>query len=111
MSSTADSARPRSLLPNPLRVRRMRWLILIVLLGLYFSMQAPLEVGRWKLAAAMQSRAAGDKERAYAELAGAMNWIPNSPQLYLQRAEWHLADGQRDEALAENDKMLELAGE
>lgn len=100
-----------SKLPRRLYSRRIFWLILLILLGPWVVMQVPLEVGRWKLAAAVQARADGHKEEAYAKLAEAMRWIPNSPMLHLQRAEWRMADGEADEAFADNDKMLELSGE
>lgn len=95
----------------PLAQQRMRWLIFLILVGPCTALQAPLEVGRWKLAAAVQARADGQSERAYAGLEDAMRWMPGSPKLYLERAEWKLADGKRDEAFADNDKMLEFAGD
>jgi len=89
----------------------MRWLFVLILVGPYVALQAPLEVGRWKLAAAIQARADGQKDRAYSALADAMNWMPNQPMLYLQRAEWRLADGKQAEAFADADKLVELWGE
>ena len=93
-SSHRAGARPPANLASQLMSRRIRWLLVLILVGPFVALQAPLEVGRWKLAAAIQSRADGQKVRAYAELAEAMNWIPNRSKLYKQRAEWRLADGQ-----------------
>ena len=85
------------------------WLFLLIMVGPCTVMQVPLEIGRWKLAAAIQAREAGDKERAYAELNAAMNWVADRPSLLAQQAEWHLADGQVEEGLAVADKLLESA--
>jgi tetratricopeptide (TPR) repeat protein len=74
-------------------------------------MQAPLEVGRWRLAAALNAREAGSHEEAYRDLAMAMRWMPGRPILHLQRAEWLLADGKKDEALVEADKIIALQEE
>ena len=85
------------------------WLFLLIMVGPCTVMQVPLEIGRWKLAAAIQAREAGDKERAYAELNAAMNWVADRPALIAQQAKWHLADGQVEEGLAVADKLLESA--
>ena len=90
-----DGQRPTS--AGRFGIRRLRWLILLILVGPCVVLQAPLEVGRWKLAAAIQARSAGQKEQAYAELARAMKRIPNNPDLYLQRrlARWKTAQPTR----------------
>jgi tetratricopeptide (TPR) repeat protein len=88
--------------------RRYYWLLLFAVIVPTALLQAPREVGRWQLAAALNLRSKGEKDVAYQKLAAAMEWFPSSPELLLQRAEWRLEDGQRDEALADCDKMLEL---
>jgi len=86
---------------------RFYWLLLFAVIVPMALPQIPREVGRWQLAAALNLRSKGEKDAAYDKLANAMKWFPNSPELFLQRAEWRLEDGQRDEALADCDKMLE----
>jgi tetratricopeptide (TPR) repeat protein len=92
------------------RVRPLTWLLLLAIIGPCTAVQAPLEIGRWHLAAALNLRGKGEKDAAYEELAAAMVWFPKSPELLLQRAEWRLEDGRRAEALADCDRMLELGG-
>src|SRR5262245_14887050 len=88
---------------------RLMWVVMLVLVGPCLVMQTPLEVGRWKLAAAIQAREQGQKERAYAELEAAMKWVADRDALVVQRAEWRLADGQVEEGLADAEKILESA--
>jgi predicted Zn-dependent protease len=56
----------------------------------------PQEIGRWKLASAMQAREAGEKERGYAQLDGVLKYFPDSPALLLQRSIWRCADGETE---------------
>jgi tetratricopeptide (TPR) repeat protein len=72
--------------------------------------QVPNEIGRWKLAAALKLRDDGEKAAAYDKLEVAMLWFPDSPSLLIQRAEWRLADGEREAALADCDQALEAGG-
>src|SRR5262245_33699197 len=92
-------------------LRRFFWLLVVAAIGPCAATLAPGEIGRWHLAAALNVRSQGQKEAAYEKLAAAMAWFPKSPELVLQRAEWRLEDGQRDEALADCDRMLELGGD
>ena len=83
-------------------------MVLLILIGSCVVPQAPREVGRWKLAAALNARDAGRKEEAYALLDAARQWFPDSLLLLFQKAEWQIEDGQKEAALAEWDRILEL---
>jgi Tfp pilus assembly protein PilF len=121
MSSPTDSTpsqatpRPRTTAPKPksfrLNPRRMMLLLLLILVGPCVVVQAPLEVGRWKYAAAVEAREQGDKAAAYRQLEETMRWIPNSRQLFARRAQWRLADGQQEQALADAERVMQLSGE
>jgi len=76
--------------------------------GLTFG---PAEFGRWQLARAIRLRQQGDNEAAYERLSEAMRHFTDSPELILQRAEWRLEDGDKADALADADKLLELVGD
>ena len=89
---------------------RILWLFGLALVGALTGLQIPREIGRWQLASALSLRSKGEKEAAYEKLNSAINWFPQNADLLLQRAEWRLADGQRDEALADCDRMLEASG-
>jgi len=93
------------------RLRPWIWLVVIAFLGSFALAQIPREIGRWHLAAALKLRDQGQKDPANEQLLAAIAWFPNSPLLLLQRAEWRLEDGQREEAFADCDRMLELGGE
>src|ERR1051326_4530127 len=86
------------------------WLFLLAILGGTAITQAPLEVGRWHLAKAIKLRKEGEKDAAYQEVTAAIKGSPTSPELVLQRAEWEIDDGEKDKALADIDKSLEIAG-
>ena len=90
-------------------IRLMTWLLLLAIIGPCAVTQAPLEIGRWRLAAAVHLRSKGEKAAAYEELEKAIGWFPRSPELFLQRAEWKLDDGQRAEAFADVDRILEFS--
>jgi len=94
-------------------LRPLRWslLFLAALVGACTAYEAPREIGRWHLAAALNVRGTGEKDAAYQKLAAAIAWFPKSPALLLQRAEWRLDDGERDEAFADCDRMLEVGGD
>jgi tetratricopeptide (TPR) repeat protein len=95
---------------RPPRLRYVFGIPLLLILGGIAITQAPREVGRWKLAAALDLRAEGKKDAAYAQLEEAMRWFPENPLLLLQRADWKLEDGDKEEALADAEKMLAKAG-
>jgi tetratricopeptide (TPR) repeat protein len=84
---------------------------LLLVLGTTAIVQGPREVGRWKLAAALDLRAEGKKEQAYAQLEEAMRWFPENAMLFLQRADWKFEDGRKAEALADIDQMLKAGGD
>ncbi|HEY2412698.1 MAG TPA: hypothetical protein VGI40_10670 [Pirellulaceae bacterium] len=93
--------RPRYRIPRPLF-----WIVLFGFFIPYVVVQVPREIGRWHLASACQLRAKGEAESAYEELDAAAYWFPNSPELLLQRAEWKLKDGKKEEALAEAEQVV-----
>ena len=98
--------------PPDRRVIRLRiiWLMALAIVGAFVGLQIPREFGRWELASAIMARTRGEKEAAYEKLNSAIAWFPDNAELLLQRAEWRLADGEREEALADADRMLELSG-
>src|SRR5437762_10756543 len=113
--SPQQPAFPQSPVGAPRKARRkirgFVWLFLLALLGGWAITQAPLEIGRWHLARAIKLRGEDNKEAAYSELAAAMERFPKSPELLLQRAEWKLQDGDRDDALGDCSRAIELAGD
>lgn len=99
----ARDAEPRGFL----RPWHLVLVMLVAVFGPCTAVQAPREVGRWKLAQAIKLREAGEKEEAYARLDEALEWYPKSMEMRLLRAEWYLEDGRREEAIAEADRLLE----
>jgi tetratricopeptide (TPR) repeat protein len=89
---------------------RIIWLMALAIVGAFVGLQIPRELGRWELASAIMARKSGEREAAYEKLNSAIAWFPDNAELLLQRAEWRLADGKREEALADADRMLELSG-
>src|SRR4051812_35977583 len=85
---------------------RVLWLLALAVVGALTGIQIPREIGRWQLASAIRLRSRGENEVAYDKLSSAIAWFPENADLLLQRAEWRLADGQRDQALADCDRML-----
>lgn len=118
MSHPSSSFSPQSppTAGNPPRAKRRypRPLFLILFFGVlvpYGLMQVPREIGRWHLANAIELRNAKETEAAYHKLEAAAYWFPNNAELLLQRAEWKLDDGKKDDALADCDAMLAAGGE
>jgi tetratricopeptide (TPR) repeat protein len=96
---------------SPLRrrgIRPLTWILLVAIIGPCTFQQVPQEIGRWHLARAVRQREKGQKEAAYQELAAAMERFPNNASLLLRRAEWQLADGNREKAIADADRSLEV---
>jgi len=91
-------------------IRPFILLLLIAVVGPCTAVQVPSEIGRWKLAAALKLRDEGEKAAAYDKLEVAMLWFPDSPSLLVQRAQWRLADGEPEAALADCDQALEAGG-
>jgi len=85
--------------PSP-RFRPAFWLIIFGIVLPFAILQAPREIGRWHFANAFRCRAKDDPAAAYEALERARYWFPDSPQLLLQKAEWKLKDGEREEAIA-----------
>jgi len=92
-------------------IRMISWVLLGVIFGSCTAAQGPREIGRWHLAAALNLRSKGDNAAAYQELQQAIDWFPKNPELLLHRAEWRREDGQREEAFADCDRMLEVGGD
>src|SRR5262245_51259127 len=115
MSMPSESRPPRTASSNQ-AVQRLRgirmttWVLLGVIFGSCSMVQGPREIGRWHLARALNLRSKGDKDAAFQELQRAIDWFPKNPELLLHRAEWRLEDGQRDEAFADCDRMVEMGG-
>lgn len=94
-------------------------------LGIYAFLEAPREIGRWHMAAANEfwveaeiaslkgdsSRAAENREQAFAKLDDALKWSVDEPNWVLQRAKWRLEAGQLDEALADCNTLLSQRGD
>jgi tetratricopeptide (TPR) repeat protein len=94
---------------RPRGIRPLTWILLLAIIGPCAVQLVPQEIGRWHLARAIQQRENGQKEAAYQELAAAMERFPNDPSLLLRCAEWQLADGNREKAIADADRMLDAA--
>jgi len=71
----------------------------------------PREIGRWHLAAALENRTAGERERAYQNLQVAIDWDAEQAAYYLQRAEWRTDDRDYEAALADCNRAFDLVGE
>jgi tetratricopeptide (TPR) repeat protein len=117
MSLPTQSEEPKNGAPSqtdqraaPLRPRGIRpltWILLLAIIGPCAVQFVPNEMGRWHLTRAIRLRENGQKEAANRELAVAMERFPNNPSLLLRRAEWQLADGNREGAIADADRMLD----
>lgn len=116
-SINSPTGREQAQSPAPRQPRTIfsAWFLLLLMAAAVFgpctAIQVPREIGRWRLAQAIRLREAGDKQAAFQRLDEAVGWFPKSMELRLTRAEWLLEDGQREEALAAIDQMLEIAGE
>jgi tetratricopeptide (TPR) repeat protein len=109
--ATATNGRSPSPPPRFRYPRPIFWLLLFGVIGPCAVPQVPKEIGRWKVASAVRLRENGQPEAAYQKLEQASGWFSNSPELLLQRAEWKLADGETEAALADADKLLTSAKE
>lgn len=103
----------------------LMFLAMVGVTAVYAWLEIPAEIGRWHTAAAMehwlnaeQAQALGDTARweaerdlAFAKLNKALNTITDDPRLYMQRATWLRQVGKYDEALADCNQAVELAGE
>src|SRR6476619_5114199 len=106
--------------PNSIQIRlsaptpprpRFRPAFLLILFGIIIPVTAwriPGEISGWYLASALRHREQKEPAEAYRQLDQANYWTPDRPILLLQRAEWKLDDAQREEALADCEKMLAL---
>jgi tetratricopeptide (TPR) repeat protein len=79
----------------------MLWALVLLVVGPCAYQQAPLEMARWHVAAAIKARSEGRQEAALDLLDRALAWDADNPSLYLKRAQWRKADGQYDLALAD----------
>lgn len=92
-----------------------------IFLGFYAYWEAPAEIGRWHLAAAREfwreadygeiqgnlSQVSENRQKAFAKLEDALSWSPEEKSLLFQRAQWNLDSGQYEEALLDNNRLLE----
>src|SRR5262245_6533379 len=90
------------------RRRWTGWILLLVLIGPCLVIQAPREIGRWELAAALNAREAGRRDESYQLLEDAAQWFPGNLQLLLQKADWLTEDRRHEDAAAEWDRILQL---
>lgn len=126
-SALPDTAPPA--VPSPAPGRRPRRLfsrivlVVTLLMGLWLGyVETPREIARWYLAAAIEHRIQGNYERLHnrpydaareqtlAEIAlkRASAWNPKDGSIYLEKAAWHLEDGNYSAALADCDRAAQL---
>lgn len=94
---------PRPVRPRP---RPVFWLFIFGVVIPVIAWRIPGEISGWYLASALRNRDQNNSAEAYRRLEQANYWTPDRPLLLLQRAEWELADGKNEEALADCEKML-----
>jgi tetratricopeptide (TPR) repeat protein len=98
-------------------------LAVTLVLGLWIGWQeAPREVGRWYLAAAVEHRVNADylritgdsqtaereRQAADAAMSSALHWYPKGGEIYYQRAKWRASDRQYSEALDDCEEAARL---
>ena len=123
LAPASTTARPASR-RRPLFGRVL--LIVSLLLGLWVGwLEAPREIARWYLAAAMEHRdeaefhrrynrqAEADRNSAAAEAAlrRALAWDPNSAEAHVVRAGWHSRKNEPEQALADYARALQVGGD
>ncbi|MCO6454747.1 MAG: hypothetical protein J5I93_05550 [Pirellulaceae bacterium] len=90
---------------------RWRWLVLLAPLLLVAGPIAigelPHEVAMWHGAAALEHHLDGDTPAALHSLERGLAWQPDSPQLLVQRSEWHEELGDLEAALADAQAAVE----
>ena len=105
------------------------WTSLLLVSGLFFGvyafLESPREIGRWHLAAANEfwdeaeyaalkgekTRAAENREKAFAKVEDALKWSPEEPDWILLRAAWRSRSGRSADALADCNALIEKFGE
>lgn len=114
-SINSPTGRPDSQEParrrNPWRASVLVLLMMAAVFGPGAALQIPRAIGRWRLLEAIRLREAGDEDAAYKKLDEAVRYFPKSPELRLTKAEWLLADGKREDALAAAGEILEVKEE
>ncbi|MFM7846184.1 MAG: tetratricopeptide repeat protein [Planctomycetota bacterium] len=68
--------------------------------------QGPREVSQWYLAAAVQQRAAGELERAQANIDAARRWSPTNANVLLADALWLRKHGDAEQALTRCEELI-----
>jgi tetratricopeptide (TPR) repeat protein len=81
---------------------------LAVVLVLLFLADVPERIARWHWAAAYDRYLDGDVPAALAALEPAFGWDDGLPELYYQRGEWRMEQGEFEKALADFDRTLDL---
>ncbi len=96
--------------------RRSKWTMRLVILGTLALVLGPLlyawfpkEISRWYEASAIENYSNGNHEEATADLNKALEWDPENPSAYRQRAEWRLDDRDYAGALEDCNHALEVA--
>lgn len=88
--------------------RRIIFVLIVAIIGPCAALEAPREVSRWYLAAALEERDAKNNERAEARIDQAIRWNPSEPANYLVRAELREARGDQAGMVADLGKALEV---
>src|SRR5688572_20667256 len=91
---------------NSRPVRRLVWLAVFFMTGVFAFLETPREIARWQLAFASRDFEAGRREAGQAWLKKAKAWDPDSVLLVLKQAQFHKASGNYDAALQEIDRAL-----
>lgn len=98
--------------------RKSKWTRRLVILGTLALVLGPLlcawfpkEISRWYEASAIENYDAGDLEGATEDLDRALDWDPENPSAYRQRAEWRLDDGDYAGALEDCNHALEVSAD
>jgi tetratricopeptide (TPR) repeat protein len=120
--ATAAAAEPGAPRRRPKMMPRLM-LAVTLALGLWIGWQeAPREVGRWYLAAAVEHRVNADYfriigrneaaqrelQQAESAMSQALAWHPASGETYLERAKWRERDGRYEESLAGCEEATRL---
>ncbi|MEX2176003.1 MAG: hypothetical protein WD872_16695 [Pirellulaceae bacterium] len=103
-NGSSPPARPRS-------SRLLIWILLAALIGPCAYLDAPVEVSRWYLAAAIEDQDAGHPELADQHFEQAFAWNPNDPELLVRRAFRQMQAGNYAVALADCNRANELVPE
>lgn len=91
--------------------RRIIFVLIVAVIGPCAAIEAPREVSRWYLAAALEEKDAKNNQQAEARIDQAIRWNPREPTNYLVRAELREAKGDHQGRDADLGKALEYGPE